>query len=115
MKPGTVAALSAGRELFNQGQHFEAHEVWEVAWRTEEGEPRVLLQALILVAAGCHKARLDEPRGAVKLLGSAALKLEALPELAAFRRAVLEALEHVQRWEAGGPRLVPGLQLDHRF
>ena len=52
MSPETTEALRAGRELFNARAFFEAHEVWEVAWRSEGAGPdKQLLQALILVAA----------------------------------------------------------------
>ncbi|MDP1827249.1 MAG: DUF309 domain-containing protein [Archangium sp.] len=116
MKPETTEALRAGRELFNQGRHFDAHEVWEVAWRKEEGETKRLLQALILVAAGCHKATKNEPRGAVKLLGTALEKLAPFPELDGFRRAVAQALAQAERWLSGeGPALSPSFQLDQRF
>lgn len=111
----TQEVLNAGRELFNQGQYFQAHEVWEDAWRVETGETRQLLQALIQVAAGCHKASLNEPRGTVKLLASAVVKMVDLPVLAGFRDKVLDALAIAQRWEQGGPPYVPHLQLDQRF
>jgi predicted metal-dependent hydrolase len=111
MKPETPESLSAGRELFNQRRYFDAHEVWEVAWRKEEGETRAMLQALILVAAGCHKASVNEPRGTVKLLGTAVTKLAAFPELDVFRQAVVRALEAAERWQAGGEPFVPALDL----
>lgn len=116
MRPETTEALRAWRELFNQGRHFDAHETWEVAWRKEEGEVRVLLQALILVAAGCHKATKNEPRGAVKLLGSALEKLAPFSELDEFRRSVAQALAEAERWLSGeGAALSPSFQLDQRF
>ena len=111
MKPETPEVLRAGQVLFNQGRHFEAHEVWEGAWRKEEGEARVLLQALILVAAGCHKARVGEPRGTVKLLGAAVTKLGQVPSLAAFLPSVASALAQAERWQSGGEALVPSFQL----
>ena len=111
MKPGTPEALSEGRELFNQRRYFDAHEVWEVAWRKEEAETRAMLQALILVAAGCHKARVNEPRGTVKLLGTAVTKLAAFPSLGEFRQAVVTALAAAERWQSGGETLVPAFVL----
>ena len=112
MKPGTPGALGAGKALFNQRRYFEAHEVWEVAWRQEEGEPRAMLQALILVAAGCHKASVNEPRGTVKLLGTAVTKLAAFPALGEFRHAVVTALDQAERWQSGGEALVPTFSLN---
>jgi hypothetical protein len=103
MKPGTAEALHAGRELFNAEKPFEAHEVWEVAWRTEDGETRTLLQALILVAGGWHKAKLNEPVGTKKLLTAAATKLSQLrPDEAGFD--IKQLLQSVSRVLAeGGP------------
>ena len=116
MKPETTDALRAGRALFNAQQYFEAHEVWEVAWRREAGEPRVLLQALIMVAAGCHKATVNQPRGTVKLLVEAVDKLALVPSLEDFRAQVMQALAHAERWNAGhGEALVPTLVLARDF
>lgn len=118
MSPTTLTALQAGQTHFNARAYFEAHEVWEVAWRAETGEPKLLLQALILVAAGCHKATKGEASGTVKLLGAALGKLAPFPathaglELGAFRDAVTEALAHAERWSHDdGPPLVPSFTL----
>lgn len=117
MDPQTRTALSDGQTLFNAGQHFEAHEVWEVAWRREAGVDRSLLQALIIVAAACVKASRNEPRGAVKLLGSA---LELLPafhedaglDLAALRNDLEQARAQAQRWlDGAGAAWAPTLKL----
>lgn len=120
MSPETTDALCAGQALFNQRSWFDAHEVWEAAWRKEEGETKALLQALILVAAGCHKATKHEPRGTVKLLGAASAKLAGFQDglaglaLGEFRRAVGESLVAAERWLAGGEALSPALQLRSR-
>lgn len=114
MKPETAEALRAGRALFNQRRYFDAHEVWEVAWRKEEGEIRALLQALILVAAGCHKASVNEPRGTAKLLGTAVTKLAAFPALDEFGQSVAKALADAERWQSGGEPLVPSFLLHER-
>ena len=39
----TRRALAEGSRHFDAGRYFEAHEVWEDAWRVEEGEARRLL------------------------------------------------------------------------
>ncbi|MBK6940794.1 MAG: DUF309 domain-containing protein [Planctomycetes bacterium] len=48
-----------GFDLFNRGYFWEAHEVWEEAWhRVPPRSPvRLLLQALIQIAAASLKAR----------------------------------------------------------
>ena len=74
----------------------------------------MLLQALILVAAGCHKASVNEPRGTVKLLGAAVMKLASFPDLEDFRQAVANALAEAERWQSGGAPLVINLSLSPR-
>lgn len=104
----TLRALQRGGELFDQGLYWESHEAWEEAWLVEEGSVRVLLQGLIQVAAGYHKATVQlQPRGCVKLLTSGLEKLRSvpdrlcgvpletlIPQIEATRLAAL-------RWEAG--------------
>jgi predicted metal-dependent hydrolase len=109
VRPETTEALRAGRELFNTRAFFEAHEVWEVAWRAEGAGPdKQLLQALILVAAGCHKATKGEPTGTLKLLGAALGKLAPFPaqheglDLGALRDAVAALRAQAERWAEGG-------------
>ena len=117
VSPETEKALSDGRARFNAGQFFEAHETWETAWRRDGGPDRLLLQALIMVAAACVKATRGEPRGTVKLLTSA-LELvhsghdEAGLALDEFRVKVEAALGEAQRWQEGGAPLVPVFTLD---
>lgn len=117
MDPQTRTALSDGLTLFNAGQHFEAHEVWEVAWRREAGVDRPLLQALIMLAAACVKATRNEPRGAVKLLGAT---LEVLPafhedaglDLSRLRSDVEQARALAQQWlDGAGSAWAPTLKL----
>ncbi len=107
-RPETEAALERGRILYNAGQHYEAHEVWEAAWLGERGEVRLLLQGLIQVAAGYFKALAHrQPGGARKLLASGLEKLAPLPDglaglsLAPFREGVARSLEEVRRWNQG--------------
>ena len=54
--PSTPGALRRGAALFDKGRFWDAHEAWEEAWLEEDGEVRLLLQGLIQVAAGYHKA-----------------------------------------------------------
>jgi predicted metal-dependent hydrolase len=119
MDAQTRAVLEDGQARFNAGQHFEAHDVWEVAWRREAGLDRQLLQGLIMVAAACVKASRSEPRGAVKLLTAA---LEVLPaehehpvvDLERLRSDLTAALALSRAWLEGGPVWVPTLVLVQR-
>ena len=86
--------LEDGILLFNRGQFFEAHEVWEDAWRLARDEEEVFLHGLIQVAAGFHKLECGQPSGTVSLLTKGAAKLAAIPadafipELPSFRASV---------------------------
>jgi hypothetical protein len=60
----------AGIVLFNRGDFFEAHEVWEALWMETAGEDKRFYQALIQAAVGlCHFCNGNQ-RGAVKLYRS---------------------------------------------
>jgi len=108
LRPATQLALLRGRELYLAGRYFEAHEVWEEAWLEESGDVRVLLQALIQVAAGFVKALRDaRPSGALKLFDAALEKLSPLPDglaglaLAPLRRDLVNAADAARRWRDG--------------
>src|SRR5712692_5616742 len=60
----------AGIVLFNRGDFFEAHEVWESLWMDTAGSDRAFYQGLIQAAVGlCHFCN-GNVRGAVKLYHS---------------------------------------------
>ena len=60
----------AGIVLFNRGDFFEAHEVWEELWMHCAGLDRSFYQGLIQAAVGlCHFCN-GNVRGAVKLYHS---------------------------------------------
>lgn len=114
LRAGTRAALAEGRRLFDAQRFFEAHEVWEAAWLSEEGEARELLQGLIQVAAGYHQAfDRRHARGCARLLEAGASRLAALATfdaltaereglaLRAFRDAVGRDLARARSWERG--------------
>jgi predicted metal-dependent hydrolase len=80
--PGARSAwFSRGLDAYNQGHHFDAHELWEEIWRDQpEGLDRQFLQGLIQVAAAMHKAiEQEKPAPAARLLSRALLRLEQMP------------------------------------
>lgn len=94
-------ALLRGAALFDAGDFFEAHEVWEDAWRaTRDPEADRLLHGLIQAAAAAIKLRESNWRGAATLTDRAAANLAGLSHtsldlagLLAALRAAIEARE----------------------
>jgi len=111
----TRQRFEEGRKLFNARRFFEAHEAWEQAWLAEDGPARRLLQGLIQIAAGFHKAGTGGAGGCVRLLEAGLDKLPAGspdPALEAFSGAVRDSLAEARRWERGevsGITEFPGL------
>lgn len=65
-----------GCRLFDAGEYFEAHEVWEDIWAEAGGARRAFLQCLIQVAVALHHASNQNWRGTRKLSASALGYLE---------------------------------------
>ena len=49
LSPGQIDRLRSGADRFNRGDYFEAHEEWEVRWRSLPVPHRPQVQAAILV------------------------------------------------------------------
>lgn len=98
MSPDSRELLQRGAELFNRRQFFEAHEVWEDAWRVERGEPAYFLHGLIQVAAGFVKLQRREPRGTAGLLRKGASKLQRFRP-GRYGLDLDDLLASVTRWE----------------
>lgn len=112
----TFMRIEEGRSHFNARRYFEAHEIWEELWLVEKGPARRMLQGLIQIAAGFHKAGLGAPRPCVRLLEAGLEKLSgaaaADPALAAFADTVRLSLAEAKLWERGetaGLAKLPGL------
>jgi predicted metal-dependent hydrolase len=68
----------AGIQLFNEGDFFEAHEVWEDAWMNSTGDLKRYYQGLIQAAVGlCHFCN-GNLSGALKLYHSSRDKMREL-------------------------------------
>ena len=115
-------ALPRGAELYALGQYWEAHEAWEELWLELDDLPKQFVQGLIQVAAAGHKAFAQrQPRGCVKLLGSALEKLACVPrpeflgiETERYVAGVQRALREAEEWLAGtrpAPPALPPLEL----
>src|SRR5689334_2169176 len=62
------ARLVHGIRQFNGGNFFTAHEIWEELWNDSVGAEKVLVQALVQIAAGYAKVETGVRGGALKLL-----------------------------------------------
>jgi predicted metal-dependent hydrolase len=60
----------AGVELFNRGEFFDAHEVWEDLWRDCPSAERRFYQALIQAAVALYHAGRGNAAGAARLYSS---------------------------------------------
>jgi uncharacterized protein len=108
MPRGFDTCLREGVALFDAGRFHAAHEVWEEAWRDETGPRRLLLQGLILVAAGWLKRDAGNTRGAWTLFSRALERMGPLP--ASCEGVDVEGLRpHVVRWREGGAEGRPTL------
>ena len=84
-----AVSFQKGRDAFNRGEFFEAHEHWEDVWREFPIPERAGLQGLIQIAAGLHHLREGRPGPALKLLDKGLVKLRARP-LAPLLLALVE-------------------------
>ena len=113
--------VGVGTLLFDRAQGFEAHEAWELAWRTAKNENRVdeerVLRALIKLAAAMVKVRQqvlagvrEHGRGARALLqehgGGAILGVDVFAAAAIAHRvenATADDLAREAAWPVGAP------------
>lgn len=85
--------MTPGAALFEAGDYFEAHEVWEDGWRaSSDAAERRLLQGLIQCAAAAIKVREGNWRGAATLTERAAGRLIGLDHPAIDVERLLAAL-----------------------
>ncbi|HVA16356.1 MAG TPA: DUF309 domain-containing protein [Candidatus Dormibacteraeota bacterium] len=76
--------------LFNSGEFFKAHEVWEELWLVSARSDKLFLQGMIQLAAAFHHYSRDNRNGTKSLLEAGLKKLEQFPD--EFRGVDLNAL-----------------------
>lgn len=92
-----------GTRLFNEGQFFEAHDIWEEAWsRVQDRRRERFYRGIIQGAVTLELLRRGRADGVRKVFASCTKLLEGVPEvfmgvrmaefLAALRRAIEPAL-----------------------
>ncbi|MBA2479576.1 MAG: DUF309 domain-containing protein [Planctomycetes bacterium] len=67
---GRSLSIIQGAELFDAGEHWHAHEVWEALWKDDRAPDRDYLKGLIHYAAACYHVKRGNLRPALRLLGS---------------------------------------------
>ncbi len=79
-----------GMQLFNEGEWFEAHEVWEDIWHMASGDRKRFYQGLIQCAVTLEHVRRGNPRGVRTVWISAQSKFVGLPQV--YRGVNIHAL-----------------------
>ncbi len=77
--PEQSGLFRKGVARFQQGEHWQAHELWEVAWRlmgdAPEDDAEIILRGLIQLAASYHCMAVGRPESARRNLRKATEKL----------------------------------------
>lgn len=60
-----------GLRAFNQGDFFEAHELFEAAWRVTSDDRREFFRALLLLSGGYFRLTQRRPEAAIKFFDRA--------------------------------------------
>jgi uncharacterized protein len=79
MKSQVENRFEEGIRLFNNGNFFKAHEVWEEEWKRAHGLEKVFYQGLIQAAAALLHAERGNYAGAVSLYLKCCSKLDQFP------------------------------------
>jgi predicted metal-dependent hydrolase len=80
-QPDIEERFGEGIRLFNQGNFFEAHEVWEQQWRKAEGAERIFYQGMIQAAVALAHAQRGNNAGAISVFLKSVSKLTQFPAL----------------------------------
>jgi uncharacterized protein len=108
--------FQSGILLFNSGEFFKAHEVWEEIWLAAAEPEKTFLQGLIQVAAAFHHYSRGNRTGAQSLAAAALEKLGKFPgdysgiNLSALRLAIREWLATPRNHPACIPVPAPRIQ-----
>ena len=80
-----IELFHEGIALFQRGEFFEAHEVWEELWKLEVGADRIFIQGLIQAAGYFVLVGKKNWSGAERLALAARTKLAARPDNELYR------------------------------
>ncbi|ULL09528.1 hypothetical protein CKW46_07290 [Mycobacterium liflandii] len=76
--------LAYGQDLLNRGLAFNAHEVFEAAWKNGPDDERILWQGLAQLAVGITHVQRGNRKGAAALLRRAAARLANIAQPAPY-------------------------------
>lgn len=68
-------------DLFNAGEYYRQHDLFEALWRAEPGPVRDLYQAVLQVGVAYYQITRGNHRGALKMLRRSARLLAHLPDM----------------------------------
>ena len=71
--------VEQGLQALNQGKYYEAHEVFEDAWRDTPDESREFFRALLHISGGFYRLTQDRPTAAKKFFSRARHWLQEFP------------------------------------
>ena len=80
-QPEIEERFEEGMRLFNQGNFFEAHEVWEERWREAAGAERIFYQGMIQAAVALAHVQRGNKAGAISVYLKSSSKLTQFPAL----------------------------------
>ena len=90
-----------GFRRFNEGDFFEAHEVWEDIWRSATGKQRLFYQGMIQAAVTLVHLSRGNRRGCLNVYTTCVTKFDGLPavymglEIGPFLEKLRGAIAHV--------------------
>jgi uncharacterized protein len=76
---GIDDSFRRGLAMFNRGEYFACHEVWEELWLRSTGDDKLFYQGLIQAAVAILHAERGNLRGAISTWRKARAKLNAMP------------------------------------
>jgi hypothetical protein len=76
----TSGELAEGLRLYEAGEFFAAHELWELVWLRTPPPEKAFLQGIIQITAAFHHLQRGNPRGTQLLLEAALKRLDPLSD-----------------------------------
>lgn len=102
--------------LFNSGEFFKAHEVWEELWLAATESDKLFLQGMIQLAAAFHHHTRGNREGTKSLLEAGLNKLEKFPgefrgvNLNALRAVASGSVAALAKGEIAAPNILPHIE-----